>query len=95
MQITNIQIRRTFSEGPMKAVVSVTFDGVFAVHEIKVIHAGGKEFITMPGRMLKDGTYRDVAHPINAEFRAVLESAVLEAYNARILEIENKEGENV
>ena len=82
MKITDIRIRKTFDDGPMKAVVSVTFDDQFAVHDIKVIDAGGKTFIVMPSRKNSDGTYRDVAHPINAQFRSEVEQAVMEAYNA-------------
>jgi len=81
MKITDIRIRKTFDDGPMKAVVSVTFDDQFAVHDIKVIDAGGKTFIVMPSRKNSDGTYRDVAHPINAQFRSEVEQAVMEAYN--------------
>ncbi|MBR6530200.1 MAG: septation regulator SpoVG [Clostridia bacterium] len=77
MQLTDIKIRKVFDEGPMRAVVSVTFDGEFAVHDIKVIYANDKYFIVMPSRKNADGTYRDIAHPINASFRAVIEDSVL------------------
>lgn len=80
MEITNIKIRKLFEDGPMKAVVSVTLDDQLAMHDIKVIYAGEKYFIVMPSRKNPDGTYRDIAHPINAEFRNRLESAVLRAY---------------
>ena len=80
MQITDIKIRKAFEEGPMKAVVSVTFDNQFAVHDIKVIYANDKHFIVMPSRKNADGTYRDIAHPINAEFRSFLEKEVLDRY---------------
>ena len=80
MQITDIKIRKAFEEGPMKAVVSVTFDNQFAVHDIKVIYANEKFFIVMPSRKNADGTYRDIAHPINAEFRAFVEKEVLASY---------------
>ena len=82
MQITNIKIRKIFDEGPMKAIVSVTFDGQLAVHDIKVINARDKVFIVMPTRKNADDTYRDVVHPINAQFRSMLEEKILEAYNA-------------
>ena len=82
MQITDIKVRKLFDEGPMKAIVSVTFDGQLAVHDIKVINARDKFFIVMPSRKNPDGTYRDIVHPINAQFRAMLESSVLEAYNS-------------
>ena len=80
MQITDIKIRKLFSEGPMKAVASVTFDGQLAVHDIKVINARDKFFIVMPSRKNPDDTYRDIVHPINSQFRATLEAAVIAAY---------------
>ncbi|MBE6555606.1 MAG: septation regulator SpoVG [Ruminococcaceae bacterium] len=80
MQITDIKVRKLFDEGPMKAVVSVTFDSQLAVHDIKVIHARDRFFIVMPSRKNPDDTYRDIVHPINAQFRAELERAVIEAY---------------
>ena len=84
MEITNIKIRKLFDDGPMKAVVSVTLDDQMALHDIKVIYAGEKYFIVMPSRKNPDGTYRDIAHPINAEFRNRLESAVLHAYEDEV-----------
>lgn len=89
MKITNIKIRKVFDDGPMKAVISVTFDGQLAVHDIKVIDAGGKNFIVMPSRKNADGTYRDVAHPINAQFRKEIEDEILSAYNAQCAELAN------
>ena len=68
----------------MKAVVSVTFDGQLAVHDIKVINARDRFFIVMPSRKNPDETFRDIVHPINAQFRASLESAVIEAYTAAL-----------
>lgn len=84
MQITDIKVRKLFDEGPMKAIVSVTFDGQLALHDIKVIHARDKFFIVMPSRKNPDDTYRDIVHPINASFRAMLESAVISAYEAAL-----------
>lgn len=81
MQITDVKIRKLFDEGPMRAVVSVTFDGQLAVHDIKVIYAREKYFIVMPSRKNPDETYRDIVHPINAQFRGMLEEAVIEAYH--------------
>ena len=85
MQITDIKIRKFFDEGPMKAVVSVTFDEALAVHDIKVIYARDRYFIVMPPRKNPDGTYRDIVHPINAAFRAELENAVIDAYNVQLI----------
>lgn len=82
MQITDIKIRKIFDEGPMKAVVSATFDGQLAVHDIKVIYAREKYFIVMPSRKNPDSTYRDIVHPINAEFRNMLEEQIIAAYHA-------------
>ncbi len=92
MVITDIKVRKLFDEGPMKAIVSVTFDGQLAVHDIKVINARDKYFIVMPSRKNPDNTYRDIVHPINAQFRATLEEAVIEAYNKE-LEIAAAEAE--
>ena len=82
MQITDVKVRKLFDEGPMKAIVSVTFDGQLAVHDIKVINARDKFFIVMPSRKNPDETYRDIVHPINAQFRGMLEEAVISAYKA-------------
>ena len=84
MQITDIKVRKLFDEGPMKAIVSVTFDGQLAVHDIKVINARDRFFIVMPSRKNPDDTYRDIVHPINAQFRGMLESAVIDAYEAAL-----------
>ena len=93
MKITDIKIRKTFEEGPMKAIVSVTFDGQLAVHDIKVINARDKFFIVMPSRKNPDDTYRDIVHPINAQFRSMLEEAVIEAYEAELAAIAASEAE--
>ncbi len=90
MVITDIKVRKLFhDESPMKAVVSVTFDNQLAVHDIKVISAREKLFIVMPSRRNPDGTYRDIVHPINAEFRRYLEDSVLDAYKAALENEEN------
>ena len=84
MQITDVKVRKLFDEGPMRAIVSVTFDGQLAVHDIKVIHARDKYFIVMPSRKNPDDTYRDIVHPINAQFRGMMEDAVIRAYEAAL-----------
>lgn len=84
MQITDIKVRKLFEDGPMKAIVSVAFDGQLALHDIKVINVRDKHFIVMPSRKNPDGTYRDIVHPINAEFRAELEESVLKAYDEEL-----------
>ena len=88
MQITDVKVRKLFDEGPMKAIVSVTFDGQLAVHDIKVINARDKFFIVMPSRKNPDETYRDIVHPINAQFRNLLENAVITAYEQALAEAE-------
>ena len=84
MEITDIKVRKLFDEGPMKAIVSVTFDNELALHDVKVINARDRYFIVMPSRKNPDETYRDIVHPINATFRSKLESAVLEAYHTAV-----------
>ena len=86
MQITDIKIRKIFNEGPMKAVASVTFDDMLAVHDIKVIRteASGRHFLVMPSRKNAEGAFHDVVHPINNNFRQELERAVLEAYCVKL-----------
>lgn len=84
MQITDVKIRKLFDDGPMKAIVSITFDYQLAVHDIKVIYARDKYFIVMPSRKNPDESYRDIAHPINAQFRTALEEAVIAAYHKEV-----------
>ncbi|MBQ7923421.1 MAG: SpoVG family protein [Clostridia bacterium] len=88
MVITDIKVRKLFDEGPMKAIVSVTFDGQLALHDIKVISVRDKNFIVMPSRKNPDGTYRDIVHPINAAFRSELEELVLAAYEEELAKAE-------
>ena len=89
MVITDVKVRKLFDEGPMKAIVSVTFDRQLAVHDIKVINARDKFFIVMPSRKNPDDTYRDIVHPINATFRKELEEAVSAAYEKALEEAAN------
>ena len=81
MQITDIKVRKVSQEGKMKAVVSVTFDDVFVVHDIKVIEGKEKLFAAMPSRKAADGTYRDIVHPITSDMREILQYAILEKYD--------------
>ena len=81
MQITDVKVRKIFEDdGPMKAIVSVTFDHQLALHDIKVIYARERLFVVMPSRKNPDNTYRDIAHPINTDFRTTLERTILDAY---------------
>ena len=93
MAITDVKVRKLFDEGPMKAIVSVTFDGQLAVHDIKIIHARDKFFIVMPSRKNPDDTYRDIVHPINSHFRTSLEEAVLAAYEEELAAEEARRAE--
>ncbi|MBR3416731.1 MAG: septation regulator SpoVG [Clostridia bacterium] len=88
MLITDVKVRKLFDDGPMKAIVSVTFDSQLALHDIKVINVRDKHFIVMPSRKNPDGTYRDIVHPINADFRAELETAVIRAYDEEVARAE-------
>lgn len=91
MQITDIRVRKLTKEGKMKAVVSVTFDDVFVVHDIKVIDGDKGLFIAMPSRRAGDGEYRDIAHPINSDMRDRLQSEILAKYEEAVKEIMENE----
>ena len=80
MQITDVRIRKVDKEGKMKAVVSITIEGEFVVHDIKVIDGEKGLFIAMPSRKASDGEYRDIAHPINSRTRDETQSLILEKY---------------
>lgn len=82
MQITEVTVRKIFdNEAPLKAVVSITFDGCFAVHDIKVIDGQKGLFVAMPSRKMSDGEFRDIAHPIQQFMRDMIREAVLDAYH--------------
>lgn len=81
MQITDVRVRKIAKEGKMKAVVSITLDEEFVVHDIKVIEGDKGLFIAMPSRRAGDGEYRDIAHPINSETRGRLQQIILEQYD--------------
>ena len=91
MQITDVRIRKVEKEGKMKAVVSVTFDEIFVVHDIKVIEGEKGVFIAMPSRRSGDGEYRDIAHPINSEMRDKLQKEILEKYEEAVKENDTAE----
>ncbi len=80
MQVTDVKVRKIAKEGKMKAVVSITIDGIFVVHDIKVIQGDNGMFIAMPSRKAGDGKYRDIAHPLNSETRDHLQNLILDAY---------------
>ena len=82
MEVTDVRIRRVSAEGKMKAIVSITLDDVFAVHDIKIIEGENELFVAMPSRQSSDGRFRDVAHPINREMRMKIQDAILKAYES-------------
>ena len=86
MNITDVRVRRVAKEGKMKAVVSITIDEEFVVHEIKVIEGEKGLFIAMPSRKATDGEYRDIAHPINSETREKIQGIILQKYEQVLAE---------
>ncbi len=84
MQITDVRVRRVSQsgnkEGKMRAVVSITIDNEFVIHDIKVIEGDKGLFIAMPSRKSSDGEYRDIAHPINSDTRKMIQTLILEKY---------------
>ena len=86
MTITDVRIRKIAAEGKMKAIVSVTFDNEFVVHDIKVIEGQNGLFIAMPSRKTPDGEFKDIAHPINTDTREKIQSSILKAYEAAVEE---------
>ena len=85
MEITDVRVRKVNRDGKMKAIVSVTFDNEFVVHDIKVIDGDKGLFIAMPSRKTLDGEFRDIAHPINSGTRERIQGAVLEKYDIALL----------
>ena len=86
MLITDVRIRKIATEGKMKAIVSITFNNEFVVHDIKVIEGQNGLFIAMPSRKTPDGEFKDIAHPINTETRERIQNAILVAYEEAMLE---------
>lgn len=86
MQITDVRVRKVTKEGKMKAIVSITIDNVFVIHDIKVIDGDKGLFIAMPSKKAADGEYRDIAHPINSETRENIQNIILEHYEQSLLE---------
>ena len=82
MEITDVRVRKVTKEGKMKAVVSITIDDEFVVHDIKVIEGEKGLFIAMPSRKATDGEYRDIAHPINSDTRDIIQKSILQEYEA-------------
>lgn len=81
MEITDIRIRKVEAEGKLKAYVTVTFDDSFVVHNVKIIEGDSGVFIAMPSRKTRKGEFKDVAHPINTDFRNRMQSQILESFS--------------
>lgn len=80
MEITDVRVRKIASEGKLRAYATITFDNQFVIHNLKVIDGKSGLFVAMPSRKTKSGEFKDVAHPISSDFRAVMQDAILEAY---------------
>ncbi len=93
MNVTDVRIRYIANQNKMKAVASVTFDDMFVVHDIKVIDGQNGLFIAMPSRRTNDGEFRDIAHPINSEARAILSDKILGAYHEGLAAWEAEQSE--
>ncbi|HJC47198.1 MAG TPA: septation regulator SpoVG [Candidatus Lachnoclostridium pullistercoris] len=87
MQITDVRVRKIEKEGKMKAIVSITMDNEFVIHDIKVIEGEKGLFIAMPSRKAADGEYRDIAHPINSATRDMIQNVILSKYEMTTLDL--------
>lgn len=90
MRITDIRIRKTSTEGKMRAVVSVTFDDAFVVHDIKIIEGNDKMFVAMPSRKTPTGEFKDIVHPITTDMREELQKAIIAKYEEFLKEEEEE-----
>ena len=88
MQITDVRIRKIEKEGKMKAVVSITIDEDFVIHDIKIIEGEKGMFIAMPSRKTAEGEYKDIAHPIKSSTRELIQNLILQKYNEELLHSE-------
>ncbi|MCG8484621.1 MAG: septation regulator SpoVG [Clostridia bacterium] len=88
MQVTDVRVRKVSDDGKMKAIVSVTFDDEFVVHDIKIIEGQNGLFIAMPSRKMGEGDFRDIAHPLNSETRNKIKEAIFEEYDKAKAELE-------
>lgn len=86
MQITDVRVRKITKEGKMRAIVSITLDDEFVIHDIKVIEGDKGLFIAMPSKKATDGEYRDIAHPINSSTRERIQDTILDSYRKALLE---------
>ncbi|OPL11065.1 MAG: hypothetical protein AVO34_02925 [Firmicutes bacterium ML8_F2] len=90
MRVTDVRIRRMAQEGKMRAIVSITFNDQFVVHDVRVIEGNNGLFVAMPSKRIPNGEFRDIAHPINSETREEIQYSVLTAYTR---ELENSVSE--
>lgn len=88
MQIIDVRIRKIEKEGKMKAVVSITIDEEFVIHDIKIIEGEKGMFIAMPSRKTAEGEYKDIAHPIKSSTRELIQNLILQKYNEELLHSE-------
>lgn len=88
MQITDVRIRKIEKEGKMKAVISITIDEEFVIHDIKIIEGEKGMFIAMPSRKTAEGEYKDIAHPIKSSTRELIQNLILQKYNEELLHSE-------
>ena len=93
MEITDVKIRKLMSEGRLRAVVSVTFDDMLAVHDIKVVQGDERLFVAMPSRKDENGVFRDIVHPISPASRKLIEENILDAYERQLVMLETEEAE--
>lgn len=93
MEITDVKIRKLMSDGRLRAVVSLTIDGLFAVHDIKVVQGDERLFVAMPSRKDENGVFRDIVHPISASSRKLFEETILDAYERQLAVMEAEEAE--
>ena len=91
MEITDVRVRKVALDGKMRAIVSITLDNEFVVHDIKVIEGEKGLFIAMPSRKASDGEYRDIAHPINSGTRDKIQQMILGKYETALTEVEEEE----
>ncbi len=94
MEITDVKIRKIISDGRLRAVVSVTIDDMFAVHDIKVVQGDERLFVAMPSRKDENGIFRDIVHPISSSARKLFEENILDAYERQLAVIAAEEAEN-
>ena len=94
MKVTDVRVRKIAREGKMRAIVSITLDDEFVIHDIKVIEGDKGLFIAMPSKKTADGEYRDIAHPINSNTRDTIQRTILESYEKALLEPEEETSDN-